>query len=109
MATIAEQFPRPLGDIDTLTVQRWQRLFGFSEDAARSAIQNFRADISRRTIPDELWETIRKRKETAGFDKEAYEYYSSRAPTTSRPQPTTAIERGTFLVKLDHVIRPDSL
>ncbi|QIW96647.1 hypothetical protein AMS68_002165 [Peltaster fructicola] len=56
------------------TAQRWQRIFGLSRDEAIDRITQHRNDLSRNTVSDEHWSTVRTEKEVAGFDREAYEY-----------------------------------
>ena len=53
---------------------RWQQLFDFTPEEAARRIEDYRNDYSRPRISDELWATVRARKEAEGYDQEAYEY-----------------------------------
>ncbi|KIW88840.1 uncharacterized protein Z519_10324 [Cladophialophora bantiana CBS 173.52] len=55
-------------------VARWQRLFGYAKAEAVRRIQEDRSDHSRTRISDELWTTVRIRKEAEGYDRDTYEY-----------------------------------
>lgn len=56
-------------------IARWQDLFGLHKASARDNIIQYRADLFRSRISDELWEEVRGAKESHGYDREAYEYY----------------------------------
>jgi hypothetical protein len=86
--------------VSTEDVTRWQRLFGFSEAGAIRYIEDYRNDISRLRISNDLWATVQMSKEAEGFDREAYEYSLMRRkalPSTRLPPQETS---GTFIVKL---------
>lgn len=52
----------------TDTIDRWQKLFNFTEEEARDHISSHRSNISRTRISDEHWQLVCDEKE--GHDKE---------------------------------------
>lgn len=88
------------------TINRWQKLFGFSAAEAEERIEGFRADVYRTPVCDDLWDMVKAEK--PGYDKEAYEFEISylrgrqsigartAAVAVLRPAPVPA----TYLVKL---------
>lgn len=65
-----ESKPEPMKD----TVSRWQRLFGLSQDSAVDHIMDYRNDLTRTRVSDDLWEAVRSEREKQGYNREAYEY-----------------------------------
>ncbi|KAH0845371.1 oxidoreductase domain containing protein [Fonsecaea pedrosoi] len=80
-------------------VARWQRLFGFEKADARRRIEEYRSDYSRVRISDELWATVKTRKEAEGYDREAYEYSLKNQPQALSPTSSATVS-GTFIVQL---------
>ncbi|OAL23213.1 hypothetical protein AYO20_11025 [Fonsecaea nubica] len=81
-------------------VARWQRLFGFGRPEATRRIEEYRSDYSRTRISDDLWDTVKSRKEAEGYDREAYEYSLKNRPQAHTPTPSAATVSGTFIVQL---------
>ncbi|KAK0657285.1 hypothetical protein B0T16DRAFT_425566 [Cercophora newfieldiana] len=80
--------------VDEISVQKWQSLFGYSHSAAQDKIKSHRADISRNPLSDTQWDLIRTEKEAVGYDKEAYEHSLSllaakKAHQVTSPSPST--------------------
>ncbi|KAL8715785.1 MAG: hypothetical protein Q9220_000452 [cf. Caloplaca sp. 1 TL-2023] len=55
-------------------MSRWQNLFGYSEDEARKAIKEHRADINGRKLSNKQWDLIRANEEADEIDRETYEH-----------------------------------
>ncbi|CAH0052271.1 unnamed protein product [Clonostachys solani] len=55
-------------------IQRWQHLFGFTEEEAIKELRSWRADFGRTSIPLLAWQEIDQEKKSLGYNKEAYEY-----------------------------------
>jgi hypothetical protein len=106
-------------DIPKEQTQRWQDLFGFTEEEAIKELNCWRADFGRTSIPLSVWQEIIQEKKDLGFDKESYEYslsprwLSRRAKTrgvnasSSSSSSFQARAESTYLVKLEGSI-PDS-
>lgn len=97
-------------DIPKEQTQRWQDLFGFTEEEAIKELSGWRADFGRTSIPLPVWQEISQEKKALGFDKEAYEYslspqwLSRRAKaqkTTDCSSSIKAQAESTYLVKLE--------
>ena len=73
MAQFAIDSP-PDEEIDELTIQRWQALFGYSYSESVQKLQDHRADISWQPVSSIYWNLVRAEKEAQGYDKEAYEH-----------------------------------
>lgn len=58
----------------SITMARWQKLFGLSESEVVDRIMDHRNNLTRTRISDTHWDTISAEKEAKGYDKEAYEY-----------------------------------
>lgn len=94
-------------EVELSSIRQWQRQFGLSHDQARTQIKQYRLDIGRRRLPDELWEATRARKEAEGFDRESYEY--SLQQHNSRLLSTTTMQRpGDFLTQYGPSVGPHS-
>lgn len=81
-------------------VHRWSTLFGFSAVEAKDQIENYRADVFREGISNDLWADIAAEKEAAGWDREAYEYSLTHLRYIKSSAPRAA-SKGTFLVKME--------
>ncbi|RFU73021.1 oxidoreductase domain containing [Trichoderma arundinaceum] len=106
--------------VDDSDRSRWQALFGLSSSEAIKAIQEWRADFTRLTIPQEAWLLIKEAKMSEGFNKEPYEYSLSKAQTIQKRSAqerlpisdnssTSNNEEAKFLVKMDCHTSADSV
>lgn len=96
MAGIAER--TGVIEVTTTDIQRWRRLFGYTEVQAAKHIEEYRADLSRTGVTDVLWSDISGEKEAAGWDRESYEYSLSHKPVSLIK---SKLMKGTFLVKVE--------
>jgi hypothetical protein len=105
-------------EISKEQIQRWQHLFGSTEEEAIKELGNWRADFGRTSIPLLAWQEISQEKTRLGYDKEAYEYSLSslwisrqskaQNPTCSCSCPSSKIQaESIYLVKLEGSI-PDA-
>ncbi|OAP58750.1 hypothetical protein AYL99_07840 [Fonsecaea erecta] len=81
-------------------IERWHRLFGYSQADAVRRIEEYRSDYSRTRISDDLWATIRSRKEAEGYDREAYEYSLKNRQQPRGSTNSASSVSGTFIVQL---------
>ncbi|KAF2641221.1 hypothetical protein P280DRAFT_542367 [Massarina eburnea CBS 473.64] len=56
------------------TIQRWKKLFGYSDMEATQLVSQQRADVTRERISDDHWAEVSAAKEALGYDREAYEH-----------------------------------
>ncbi|EXJ93720.1 hypothetical protein A1O1_02113 [Capronia coronata CBS 617.96] len=61
-------------NVSDVDAERWQRLFGYTHSEAVGHIEEHRNNYPRGRIQDDVWMTVRSRKEAEGYDREAYEY-----------------------------------
>ena len=97
-ATLSSSETPPFHD----TIQRWCRLFDYTEHEARQKIEQHRADLFRETVSDAHWEMVRLQQNH--HDKESYEHSLSlaRGHAITKPSPKSS-ELGsssTYLYKL---------
>ncbi|KAK4186541.1 hypothetical protein QBC35DRAFT_516140 [Podospora australis] len=99
-------------EVDLNTIQRWQKLFGYSYPEAVQKVERHRTDLlgGRRTyVADAHWELVRQGKEAQGYDKEAYEHLCHVGlPAQTKTQSSTTPSGGTprrqtkqYLLKLE--------
>ncbi|CAG9981034.1 unnamed protein product [Clonostachys byssicola] len=97
-------------------IQRWQHLFGFTEEEAIKELGSWRADFGRTSIPLLAWQEISQEKKRLGYDKEAYEYslssrWLSRQARAQNPTSSSSSSKtqawSIYLVKLEGSI-PDA-
>ena len=55
-------------------IERWRKLFHYSEIDAIEKIKQQRLNLSRVTISDNHWDLVRERIEAEGFDRKSYEH-----------------------------------
>lgn len=103
-------------DIPKEQTQRWQDLFGLTEEEAIKELSDWRADFGRPSIPFLTWQEISREKKSLGFDKESYEYSLSARwlsrqakvqkmnASSSSSSSSKAQAEGTYLVKLEGII-----
>lgn len=72
-------------------IARWETLFDLNPTSARDNVIQYRANIARPRIPDELWDDIKEAKEKGGYDREAYEYEVFCHSKRPRPSPAKKI------------------
>lgn len=59
---------------DEEDVERWVQLFKYDYLEAYQLLKAHREDVTRDPISDEHWALVRKDREAAGYDREAYEH-----------------------------------
>ncbi|KAL8727275.1 MAG: hypothetical protein Q9166_006156 [cf. Caloplaca sp. 2 TL-2023] len=84
----------------TEQVNRWQKLFGYTEAEALEQINAHRLDLNHRKISDEQWDLIQVDKEAEGYDREAYEHKLQLLIATGTQQPVISEDTDTFIFKL---------
>src|SRR5579862_6120003 len=89
-------------ELESETIEKWQRLFHYTQAEATEHIKNHRGNLSRVRISDEHWEIVRSEEETRGYDREAYEYFMNlgkiKKPLATRSSESR--EPSTFLLRL---------
>ncbi|KIW28452.1 uncharacterized protein PV07_08118 [Cladophialophora immunda] len=80
-------------------IARWQRIFGYAKPEAVRRIEEYRSNYSKTRITDELWDTVKSRKEAEGYDREAYEY-SLKNQQQARGLTAAPCVSGTFIMQL---------
>ncbi|KAJ4291017.1 hypothetical protein N0V90_010213 [Kalmusia sp. IMI 367209] len=65
---IADEYP------SRETIERWERLFGYSSIEAAKLISAQREDVTRERTTNEHWALVKDAEEAAGYDREAYEH-----------------------------------
>ena len=96
-------------------VQQWQWLFQYSAIEAAERIKKRSGNFDRFTIPNELWDEVKAKKEAEGFDKDAYEHFLDTQSRSRKNPENNQLQRGnrqqtpqvmsdkfaTYLVKLE--------
>ncbi|KAL2064461.1 hypothetical protein VTL71DRAFT_4955 [Oculimacula yallundae] len=104
--------------INECTISRWKVLFSLSTSEARSAIAEWRGDLSRIEVSNQLWDMVKEERENDGWDKEAYGFWLSRAGgmgkldgDLDKPEDATAAseEKGRYIIKLDHELSAERI
>ncbi|KAF2483289.1 hypothetical protein BDY17DRAFT_310330 [Neohortaea acidophila] len=73
---------------DAETMEKWQRLFGYSAEEARMKIDEQRDDLTS-MVSAALWDAVREQQEALGHDRETYSHWL-RIPRTASSQHITS-------------------
>lgn len=92
-------------EIQQVDIHRWQKLFELSAQEAHKQIVQYRNDIGRSRVSEDLWDLVREEKEALGFDRESYEfslYHAKARKATASFAPTNQQQRQTvYVLKLE--------
>lgn len=91
---------REVDEINPADIRRWQKMFGFSYNAAKSKISDYRQDLGRKTISEDHWHSL---KGTEGHDRESYQYslFVLQGKDKRNLPSAKSYWKGKFLLKLD--------